>query len=1373
MAKCNIEIEVFNKEVSKKEVYYKLDDKMQDIIDKQISSVTTLEQKKIADALVREHSKFVGVNESNYIDSEGRPYIRTTQFMKGLRDGYYAFDNKEYDESDYSQSRDAGNTVDLAFEGLFAGKSDTQILEDINALNNGINLNKKAFQKLKAKVAGIKKLYPGAIFIPQLTLGSSVGIAGSLDLTVIKPDGNVVILDLKTSLEPITREWTKKTVAGNYRQYYNKVYTLKNGDRKASTKQKHAAQLTTYKAFIEEATGVEADLVIVPIQLELDSNQDIESLKLESHFEHEEDSSLKNAILESASREEVLDNVKDLSNTDLLQEVLEILEAEARELNKKGSYEQKRKLDDIIENIQMGRTATKISEFIEYMFDAFVGSKNSLNNRFFEYIKNLNLEESDHTEVLQDLARYESEIDLFRGIINEVQGLYDNLKLEGLDTKEDKSNVKKMNQIVATFNEIERLSKDKILPTVARILDKHLPKEKSLKGLEESISNIKKRLNNPKLSEKGKIKLLNKLKSLENTYNQNYDTLLEALRTGEYKDISFLSYKLNPAISLGSSIIATFAKTLKENFEKARIKLFHLEKVAYKAYEDFANYNKKRGIGKANVSKFNEDFIEVLTDRNGNKYYSLVQELNYEAFKSKMDILYIESEEKAKEAKRTQKKYRQSSVKQLTTFFARQQAIELGYIVARSKEDEYIQNPYTGDKVLLHEGLDTIKRKAKESKTDEGYKAWYSINFTKNAAGEELAIGKEVTLPNKKMFTNSKYAEIVKTPEKKKYYDFLISTYFDAQKKIEGRRMLYKLPGIEKNSNDKLREDGGLSWAKRFIDRATDYYVEEKESYGSNKKEIPHMYSQILPMENTSLDLIGSILRYTAAAEKYAVQTRLAPVGNALLNQVKEVGPKYSSDIKLGKIKIGGKSISEYFRKYDKNNTAALLEAMIDMHIYGKHRVKEELGGVKWNKVTDALMGFASFTQIGGKPVLAVANSLAAQVSTAIDAFAGEHLSAKSWGWAKLEYNKYEADFIKDMASPIKKSFIGQLTEIYDALQGEYMDQYGRKISHPTAKKLWSSSTWFAGMHKGEHRAQVQVMLAILKDTKIEDINGKEISLYDAYEMGENGIIKIKDTVDTDLVNFRIMNKIHSLNKKANGIYNSFDKPEIERHNAGILLMMYRKFIVPGIRRRFQAWQYDYESDSEFEGFYSTVYNKLLYERDELVNMLLRREHNLTPNEVANVKRTLVEIAFMILLSSLALLEPDDDDDEAMLKLKEYTTYFAIRGISEISLYNFGLGDIRQFMLPISVGGSMRSFRTPSPIWSVFDKTFRATKYTGMAIIGSEDAYYQRDTDYSTIFGNFGEKGDSKAAAAWAKLFGLNGQLKSVETAKRMIEKDM
>lgn len=1379
MSSCSVEFSVFNEALGKEEIYYQIDELKQDLVDKQITTNSTKVQKEIADELLRAHSTMRGVNERDYINKEGIPYERTTRFINRLRKGYFSF--AEQSEDPYKNKMEWGNTVDFIFERAILGESSLEIMKGLGGLNNKIAVDEKVVIKTVDYIQKLKELHPDAIFLPQLTLFSSLKVAGTLDLLVVEPNGEIYIYDLKTSENSITKPNIIEDELGNQKvRTYSKVYTIKDETgkvvKRASKKQRHATQLTIYKAFVEELLGRSVkQIAIIPAHLTHVGIQDeIFDLEFEPIYIHETDIPLEKSLKKVSKKETIIDTLEELGNTEFMEDVVVVLEEEIKRLSKQERYRDIKKIQELLEKIEVGTEFSRLSGFIEYVYSTYVTQENTLTNQLQEFLDNVyENPDLDVLTLLQTLDNFRSEVLLFEGIVKELQKI--------LDLTPENSTINslayKLAEVVTEFQKVKRITSSKINPIIAHKLAQYLPTDEQKAGLKERLSVLKKKLQKrnltPARAKKYEIQIQETIEKL----NESEETLLKALETGNYKDISVTSAWLNPAVSVNNSLIATFALSLKEEFEKVRPTLMKLERAAARALED---YEKHTNVSKDNVQQFNEPFYEVIEVEGQKPYYSFVQELDYNSYSKSMKELTKEAEALAAKNK---VKYPNTSQKALTYYYLNKLAISKGYRVGRNEYDEYMENPYTGEKVLLREGWRTIFERHKEKDTDAQFSSWVKKNFNKDPLGGLIPIGRDVTVPNSSKFINKKYLALQspKNAAAFKYYKFLVSTYLASQRKIQDTPMFLRIPGVEKVSRDRLKEQGITKWGQRYWEGLTSFLPNEEEEYGEGlKKVIPHYYSTNIGLENTSLDLISSVLIYSGAAERYQAQSNLKVFSESFLQQVSEKGPLHDSDGSLEKIQVNDTPLAEYFRKHKSNNTAALIESLVDTHIYGKYRVKQKAGNINVNKLVDGMMAFASFTQIGGKPVLAASNALAAEISSQIDAWAGQYFNIKTWTWANKEYHTHEGEFFKDMLSPVRKSKIGQLAQLYDALQGEYFNEYGRKISQSAGKKLWSDKMYFGMMHKGEHMAQVKVMLSLLHDTKVKTQSGETISLYDAYVIDKFGNLAVREDVNINLLDTEVMRKMHALNKRFNGVYNKFDQVQAERYNAGVLGLMYRKYIAPNVRRRFKSWGVDYELGDEYEGYYITFFTKLFQEKDELKALLLGQSHNLTKLEVANIKRTLAEIAMMLLFSlfisiASALLEGgDDDDEEEGFSVSNWglrqSLYLIMRAQNELAFYNLGLGSYENGFLPLNIKGTLRSFRTPTAMYSTIDRTFAVIKHTAGYALGVDKAFYKRDENFYTIFGNLAEKGDPKAKAAWMKLLTSNNYLLNPEDGIRILD---
>jgi len=848
-----------------------------------------------------------------------------------------------------------------------------------------------------------------------------------------------------------------------------------------------------------------------------------------------------------------------------------------------------------------------------------------------------------------------------------------------------------------------------------------------------------------------------RIKQLEERYGEigtTYETLASALENGSTSDISFLDYLLTPAISSSNPIVALFAKTLKKAFENARQKSIITGR---KGTDAFKKYASKSTANNNNPASFNEPFYERVSVYNYGKKemvekMAFVRDYNADAYNKAENEMFQAAAKITNPADKT-------------AFINKWYAENTEALPA---EDIIING------VVIQKGRDSIK-KDKQLQVEKGiisqkqYENWldnseYIINGVKYYS-------RDFRRPSKSKYPSAKYQAIQKDSAKKEYYDFLISTYFKSQERVSpNNRLDYILPSIAKSNFDRLAENGIINYAKynwRDIAKVTESDI---QSYGETiegLKVIPVLYTNDMPAEDVSVDLISSVLVFDQASLRYEAAIDTVSLGEAALESVKN-NPALKTDstgrrvISEAAKRAGITGWEKYEKVHNGNQVAALLEAFIDMQIYGITSIRSDFKfagkSFEANKLANSLMSFGAFTQIGGNPILSVANSLQANVQVAIEALASEYFNAGEFGWAKGVYTANIANYVKDFSEPMNKSFIGQLIDLYDPMQGEFKDRYGRSVSQSMWKKLWSTDTWFFLQQQGEHAIQVQTMLAMLKRTKVKQkINNetKEISLYDAYELGKDGFIKLKPgvtleglTSDNGLMSLDVQNTLHALNKRMHGVYNSFDKPVIERYWWGKLLIMYRKFLVPGLKKRYKGFSIDQELGNVTEGYWRTFARIAVTQTREMLKELSPfGESNLTELEKRNLRKSAIEMGIMlssgiIIMILQSLYEGADDEDKKYLA---YPLMFSMRLNSDLSAFVVP-GDPRMLLLPNPIG-LYKSFRYPTAAQTTIEKSL---KLVGQMFNPLET--YERQT------GPY-EKGDLKLVAKILKLAGLQKNL--------------
>ena len=182
------------------------------------------------------------------------------------------------------------------------------------------------------------------------------------------------------------------------------------------------------------------------------------------------------------------------------------------------------------------------------------------------------------------------------------------------------------------------------------------------------------------------------------------------------------------------------------------------------------------------------------------------------------------------------------------------------------------------------------------------------------------------------------------------------------------------------------------------------------------------------------------------------------------------------------------------------------------------------------------------------------------------------------------------------------------------------------------------------------------------------------------FEDGNVKLDKSKGVSDKEFESFR--NRVIKVNQKMHGIYNKVDAGAIQRRWYGKVMMMFRKFIRPGIIKRFgtkfgrAAWD---ESSGEWNK--GTYVSGVLMLRHLLMGymkygMSVQASWNLMDDtERANARSFAVEMSgLLISMFGLIFLQGLGDDDDDKPYALDFAIYQFDRLVSETSFYTpFGL----------------------------------------------------------------------------------------------------
>lgn len=558
--------------------------------------------------------------------------------------------------------------------------------------------------------------------------------------------------------------------------------------------------------------------------------------------------------------------------------------------------------------------------------------------------------------------------------------------------------------------------------------------------------------------------------------------------------------------------------------------------------------------------------------------------------------------------------------------------------------------------------------------------------YSKNSTTVVLYSG-EFKQPAASKYRNEKYYQLVASNP---YYKELYRIYEEANNKLHPARRLKH--GIVPQDIDDRRiayikdpVKAAKADLKRFIE--VDSYDREFgviTPSGELKKYVPIHYTTLLPDNQLSKDLFQSTLKFSQMADTYESMEKILPNVSILTDLVKgNVQLNITPRTALGELK-DAVTKAEWTEADAQKINNQLLE-FLDKVVYGQGEIVDKIPGtnITVNKLAKKVGALTAAVQLMGNVTSAINNVTIGNFQNMLQSVGGRYYTAGDYASAAAEYTASMPQLIQDVTDGVPKSKIGVLAEVYDAIQGEFTDQYGRKISGGYARRLMTTDAGYFLMKGTEQQIQYTGMIALLKGTKVK-YKGQTISLWDAYDAKG----KLKTGVEwTEDDRFNLMQKLHKMNKELHGVYNQFDSPSLSRRWYGKLIMMFRKYVYPTIRKRWGRGYVDMEAGEWTAGYYRVFVNKVIQSMKE---RSLEAWSGASPEEREAINKSIAEIATFITINVLifGLSGLDDDDDKATQHAELQMRRFS----DDIGFY---MGDVNALL---------RIMSTPAVSMSVVEK---------------------------------------------------------------------
>lgn len=1327
------------------------------VLDRATLENATYAQKFAIHQLIKKHLGIKPVGDTHY-EEGGKKFMRVSNAI-GIIPEFEFVGN----DADYEINRRWGTEINEIFDMAISGTPISEFSSDIIS----DEVAKDLYDQFRDYDFG-----EGSVVMTQMRLSSESlnkngkkykdkdgneydGVAGTADIIVIDKNGVIKVLDLKSSVNPTSRPYQKIKNGVVYTNEYGKR-VLKN---KASKKETHAIQLSAYYYMLKNmgfSMVTKNPIGVLPVHISRTIGDKVVDTEIEDLINNHE-INVEFSGLDTTNNNEKIDSLLRKIKINL-GERLQKAENEG-----KPTYF----INQLIESMQGLDSAIAIEEFIKEIKSSMYGGPNfrGYKERLDHYITNYNastdedakLDYMNQVQAIKEIVDSLLESDIMKDLkIMILSGDYDNMSL----LSDVKSLIDTMEFMKSKY---DAMMLEMIADTLAKQITPDMLENlvNSVKDLERSLQVLIDR-NNKKPTKRLKKrieKLTNQINEekkrlyMDVDYNIDFKrVLMSEIEKGGYKDPSFMDRLFTPVVSIDNSFMATFALTVKQALEEVRRKTIEITDRTRPKFEKFLG---GRSLINNPPEELYKDFQTEITI-NGKQVLSARTLIDWSKFLSEKKKAFDEYKE------------------------------QYGYGTpeySKAIQDWYINNTEQrpDDDIVVSglvvvEGQNTIKNRKKNQMSKRAYDNWLQ--------SEPF----ELNMPKLSIYEDAMFNKI----KDNEFYIEMMKLLMDAQAMLPQRRNDYEkyiLPFISKSSVDRFREnaikEGNLKdyisyeIRDRFSLTSNDYNSDNYDKNSSETKSIPVMYynrDNLMDAKDTTKDMYLSILKFHDAAMKYSVQSKYRVIGDNLLGYVKDAKPALTdfSGVKiLSKVaKLVGleNTIDDYVKKSN-SNVAAMLEMFIDVTIYGRTKYNEtvKLGmldkTIDIGKIADSIMSFSAGTQIALNPYLYVANTLQGNAANLVDGSAkGLWKSTKTWAKAKkLYYWDGSLGGIADTFLPDVKTKINLMTQRYDPVQGDFYNQFGKKLTRSQANRMFSTSTGYALSHIAEHQIQVQGMIAQMLETELTRVvNGVEtkINMFDALEV-VNGELKYKDGV-VEPNEQRFMNIMHAKNKRLHGIYNDFDVVELNRSSIGRLILFYRKFLPAGMKYRFKSRGFDYELGDYTYGIYRAFYSKLFFETGELLRAIQGKDTTLTELEKRSAMKAAMEHLLLATTGALVWIltmarEGADDEDKTKYS---YLLYFTMRLNAEISIYG-GVSDPRMPFVP-NFDQMLSPFYTPTAAFGVLTKATRLYYYAindMFSLAGGNDIErYLRDS------GQF-EKGDSKTYAALIKLLGFNKNLTDIDAA--------
>lgn len=599
-------------------------------------------------------------------------------------------------------------------------------------------------------------------------------------------------------------------------------------------------------------------------------------------------------------------------------------------------------------------------------------------------------------------------------------------------------------------------------------------------------------------------------------------------------------------------------------------------------------------------------------------------------------------------------------------------------------------------------------------------------------------------------------------PKDVAYFNYLQKIrdiHYKAQKRISKNKRFGDATPAVVLSGDEKRVDfvKNLASPNNFIEYGKDIYRNLKgndtqelnnELQGivskeyMEKQEIPLLFTGKLESVKQSKNVLGSVLMFSLSTIKRDELLKLQPIVTSVYNIASEGSRKTVTQIERNG--IVNKILKTVKGNSSETDLKEVLGKLIESELYGSRvdNVGIEIFGIDLNKVLTSVMKMSAFSSFAGNIFSPIKNTVGGKIQSYIEQNKkyGKY-SEINWATAEKEAFMYTNDLLSDYSKFGNQTLISQLMDYFQVMQGTRYDKLGHKTQWNKIKNVGELLT--APKDFSEFQLQLTQFLAYADATFIETKEGK-IKLLKAFDL-KNGNLIVKDiftpeqkkAFDKKTIDFTF--SLHHMNISLNGAYRLEEGSIFQRNIIGRAAFFMNKYLIPGLARRYAGNRFFMTENDVYSGFYISSIKFLFRDTWKFGFNFVERYNLLSDSEKHNLSKFVKEQAVISAIAILMMIIAGGDDDKELTEAQKLSLAYMM-GISM---------EAQTFSIVSGTDEMLRKIKNPFVFARTLGQVRNATAYSLLSIIGSDDAYYKRDSGIN-------EKGDSKVMANLYKLLSLS-----------------